>query len=321
MNNNVFNNCKKHFVIAKKWIIFYDEKKKNIKKNWHKILDAKIENELNLQWQLFQNKYNFIESIICEYLNNEIMSKKRKWNKVWINVYMHFNNISNSKCEKTHHDFKFELESFIDDVRMIIQKLNFLCDIQRVNYRIFFDEIKQRLFNELKKSLYRNLKTYIISFILKKIDKHYKKLLNAQNNNRNLFVCTKSFNNTMNLFCVYIIEKRFANAINEKILKLFDVHFHWRFKKFIRHYRELDEFLNIDEIIDEKTFDSNSLFQIQNSRMMKTKKRFQNLKNRSRDFRDKTRKKQEKNVIMRQNVNKFSKTSVMTQNQIKWYKI
>ena len=139
---------------------------------------------------------------------------------------MHFNNISNSKCEKAHHDLKSQLKSFIDDVRMMIQKSNSLCDTQRVNYRIFFDEIKQRLSSELKKSLYRDLKTYVISFALKEIDKHYKKLLNAQNNNRSLSVCTKSFNNTMSLFCAHIIEKRFADAISEKILKLSDVHSH-----------------------------------------------------------------------------------------------
>ena len=44
--------------------------------------------------------------------------------------------------QKAHHDFKFQLENFIDNIRMMIQKSNFLCDIQRVNYRIFFDEIK-----------------------------------------------------------------------------------------------------------------------------------------------------------------------------------
>ena len=272
MNNNVHNNCKKHFAIAKKWIIFYDDKKKNTKEDWHKIFDAKIENELNLQWQLLQNKYNLIESIICEYLNNEIMSKKRKWSRVWIDAYMHFNNISNSRCEEAHHDLKFQLESFIDNVCMMIQKSDSLCDTQRINYRILFDEIKQRLSSEFKKSLYRDLRTYVTSFVLREIDKHYKKLLDAQNNNRSLSACTKSFNNTMSLFCAHIIEKRLADAISEEVLKLSDVHSHWRFKKSIRHYREFDEFLDVDEIIDEKTSDSNSLLQIQNFRMMRAKR-------------------------------------------------
>ena len=41
-------------------------------------------------------------------------------------------------------------------------------------------------------------------------------------------------------------------------------------------------------------FDSNFLFQIQNFRIMKTKKRFQNSKNRSRNFRNKKKKKKKK---------------------------
>lgn len=243
---------------------------------------------------MFQNKYNFIKLIVCEYLNNEIITKKRKWNKIWIDVYMHFNNFSNSKCEKKHHNFKNELKSFTNDVRMMIKISNILYDFQRINYRVFLDVVKQRLFNELKKFLYRNFKTYVIFFALKKIDKHYKKLLNAQNNNRKLFVCTKSFNNTISLSCVHIIKKRFANAISEKILKISNVHFHWRFKIFIRYYREFDEFVNVDDIVDNETFDRNFLFQIQNFRITRTKNRFQDSRNRSRISRDKTTRKKNK---------------------------
>ena len=106
IENNIINNCRKHLNSKKNWVVFFDDKKQKITKNMHKILYVKIENDLNLQWQLLQNKYNLMNSTICEYLSNEILSKKNKWNRIWIDRYMHFNNIAIFKFERANHDLK-----------------------------------------------------------------------------------------------------------------------------------------------------------------------------------------------------------------------
>ena len=196
---------------------------------------------------------------------------------------MHFNNTSNSRCEGGHHDLKDQLGSSTNDVRMMIKKSDTLCDTQRANYRVLLGEAKQRLSSELKKPLYRDLGAYVTPFALREIEKHYKRLLDAQNNNRSLPACTKSFNNTMSLPCAHIIEQRLADAAGGGVLKLSDVHPHWRFKKPIRHYREPDDFVDVDEVVDDETPDRDPLLQIQNPRMARTKERPQGSGNRSRD--------------------------------------
>ena len=139
---------------------------------------------------------------------------------------MHFDNTIISKFEKQNHDFKNQFGNFTDDFRKIIQNFDELCDRQRDNYQIFIDEIKQRTSHNFRKFLYRDLIAFVISFVLKKIDDHYKRLLNAQNKNITLFFCTNVFKRIMKLFCAHVIEKRLIDATNDEILKLIDVHFH-----------------------------------------------------------------------------------------------
>ena len=86
----------------------------------------------------------------------------------------------------------------------------------------------------------------------------------------------------MKLFCVHIIEQRLIDSTSDEILKLKNVHFHWRFNKFQRHYHELENFVNIDETKNDETFTQDFLLLIQNSRQTKVKNCFKNVNNRSR---------------------------------------
>ena len=139
---------------------------------------------------------------------------------------MHFDNTIISRFEEQNHDFKDQLESSTDDLRKIVQNFDELCDRQRDNYQILIDEIKQRTSHNFKKSLYRDLIVFVTSFVLKKIDDHYKRLLNAQNKNITLFSCTNVFKRTMKLLCAHVIEERLIDATNDEVLKLIDVHSH-----------------------------------------------------------------------------------------------
>ena len=139
---------------------------------------------------------------------------------------MHFNNIAIFKFERANHNLKNQLDNFIDDVRSIIKNFDVLCDRQRDDYQRVIDKAKQRLSHNFKKFLYRDFQTFVTSFVLKIIDEHYKRLLNAQKNNINLSHCTSAFKRIMKLFCVHIIEQRLIDSTSDEILKLRDVHFH-----------------------------------------------------------------------------------------------
>ena len=247
-------------------------------------------NDFDLWWQKLQNKYDFINDAICIYLINEIISKKRQWCKIWIDQKMHFNNHTFFKSEDDHIQLKIELKSFTNDLMSIIKKTNRRCDRIKSDYINKLKNEKQRLNHQLRKSLFRDLMIYVISHVLKSINEHYTRLLNAQKKNVNLSSCTKSFRRIMNLSCAHDIERRFVDAANEKVLKLENVHFHWRYHKSNnRHYSILNIFVKLS---NDEAFFSDSLLQIQNSRKIKIKERSTEASN-----------KVKKNEIERQNNN------------------
>ena len=231
-----------------------------------------------------QNKYDFINENICLYLINEIISKKRQWCKIWIDQKMHFNNHTFFKSEEKHAQLKTKLKSCIEDFMSVIKKTDRRCERIKRKYINKLDDDKQRLNHKFKKSLFRNLMFFVIFHALRAIDEHYVRLFETQNTEVDLSSCTKIFRRTMNFSCAHEIEKRFVDAVDENVLKLIDVHFHWRYQKFVRHYSEPDaKFVKLSN--DESLF-SDSLFQIQNSRKVKIKKRSTEIFNKNRKKRD-----------------------------------
>ena len=77
IENNVINNCKKFFT-NKIWLVFFNKKndENNINEEFQRLLYVINEIDLNLWWQKFQNKYNFLHENICVYLVTKIMFKK-----------------------------------------------------------------------------------------------------------------------------------------------------------------------------------------------------------------------------------------------------
>ena len=111
---------------------------------------------------------------------------------------------------------------------------------------------------------------YVILNVLRTINEHYIRLLKTQKNDTTLLFCIESFRRIMKFSCAHEIEKRFVDIINEKILKLIDIHFHWKYQKSRCRYIEFAT--AFVKFFDEKTFFSNFSLQIQNSRKIKTKK-------------------------------------------------
>ena len=139
---------------------------------------------------------------------------------------MHFNNHVFFKNEKNHIKLKTKFHNFIVNFKIVVINVDRIYDRQREKYCNDFNYIKQRLNHNFKKSLYRDFIVYITFFALKKINKHYKRLLKTQKKNVHLFSCIHIFKRTINLFCSHVIEKRLIDTTNEKILKLKNVHYH-----------------------------------------------------------------------------------------------
>ena len=209
---------------------------------------ANNEADFDKFWQALQNKYNPIDEDICLYLEEELLPKKRKWCKVWTDKIMHFDNTTTSRDEGSNANLKKELSNSKEDLKTVVDTSAVLCDRQRGNYRLNLDKAKQRLDHRLRAAIYRDLQAYVTLYALREIDKHYKRLTDTEKKNAQLPACTEVFKRTMDLPCAHVIEKRRADAAGGKVLKLTDVHPHWRFKKPPRHYTESAEFANIDEV-------------------------------------------------------------------------
>lgn len=145
------------------------------------------------------------------------------------NVYnsnLNFNNHTTFLKKNDHVHLKINLKTFTNDLYDMMKINDRYCDNIRKTYVNFLNEIKQRLNKTFsRKTLYRNFIVFIVSAILRKIDKYYTRLFDVQINDVNLSNYTKIFKRIMNFFCAYNIESRLIDIVNEKMFKLNDVHF------------------------------------------------------------------------------------------------
>ena len=266
IEKNVINNCKKYFKNIVLWNKFMSNKKLNIENDFQRSLFVIIKIEFDTIWENLQMNCNVINEIIY----------KKKWFKVWTNELLHFNNHVFSRFEKNHTMLKSNLENFIENLNIVIKKTILIYNRQRNKYVKTLNIAKQRFFNEFNKTIFRDLITFVILFTFKRVLKQYDLLLKTQNIDISRFNFTNIFKKIINLSCSHIIEKRLFNVANEKILKFSNVHFHWRFVKFVRHFVKSTR-LEIESKfvhIDENDSIHDSLLNIQNFKIIKTKSRF-----------------------------------------------
>ena len=147
------------------------------------------------------------------------MLYKRRFVKCFIDQMLHFGTISTFRGEGAHAVLKKNLITSTENLKTVIENLDFMLINQRHDYLITAKEIKIRYFMNLKIDVFRNLAAFVISYALKKILGKYKRLIDEST----VFsACIKAFSTFLKLPCVHIIQKRLT--FNELMIE--DVHFH-----------------------------------------------------------------------------------------------
>ena len=181
-------------------------------------------------WNSLQEIYESHSSMI-QYLHEIWISLyKRKFIKCYTNRVLIFDNHAISCSEEDHSMLKWNLRFSTDDLKKIVDCIELMLLNQRNDYLIVFDEIKMRLIHDLWLSIFRDLHAQIILFALWKILSQWELLTLTSTA---LSLCINSFTTSMKLSCAHRIQ---AQIYSETlyILKLKNVHSHWRFIKSAR---------------------------------------------------------------------------------------
>jgi hypothetical protein len=149
-----------------------------------------------------------------------ITNYRQRFVECYINKMLHFEITISSRDEKEHSMLKRQLESFIDDLKTMINEINLLLMNEYHNYLLKFEKTKMRLSMKLNKSIYQRLIAHVTSHVLKKIDEQYKLLINQS---IAFSSCTNVFIIIIELSCNHQIQNR---LFDEEFLTLKDVHSH-----------------------------------------------------------------------------------------------
>jgi hypothetical protein len=119
INNNVLISCKKSFFYKKIWKKFFFE--------WKMMMYAEFKREYLQLWNEFFDRYNVSHDEYVKYLYNiYIRNYRHRFVKCYINQILHFDIIVTSRDEKAHVMFKKQFESFIDNLKTMINEINLL---------------------------------------------------------------------------------------------------------------------------------------------------------------------------------------------------
>jgi hypothetical protein len=184
---------------------------------------AKSEREYLQLWDEFFDRYNAShdECVRCLY-NIYIRNYRRRFVKCHINQILHFDITVTSRHEKAHAMLKKQLQSFIDNLKTMINKINLLLINEQHNYLIDINDAKLRYFIELRKFVFDQLTSFVILVVLWKILSQYKKLIERSTI---ISSCTRVFIIITEFSCFHKIQKRLYETSS---LLIEDVHSHWR---------------------------------------------------------------------------------------------
>ena len=121
---------------------------------------------------------------------------------------------------------KTALRSSQNDFDIVVKRVFDVCNRQRFEYNRVLVYARQNFSDRLNKAIFRDFRVLISSFAFIKMKEQYDILLNIRDNNVELSLCSKRFQNIMNLLCAHIIQKRMIDVNNEKVLKFNDVNSH-----------------------------------------------------------------------------------------------
>jgi hypothetical protein len=215
INNNVLINCKKSFFIKEAWEKFFSE--------WKTVMYAESEQEYLRSWNEFFERYNSSHDECVKYLYDiYIRDFRRRFVKCYINQMLHFDITVTSRDERAHAVLKRQLESSIENLKIVMNKINLLLINEQHNYLIDINDAKLRYFIELRKHVFDQLTSFVICVVLWKILSQYKKLIERSTI---ISSCTRVFIIITELSCFHKIQKRLYET-DRLLIK--NVHSHWR---------------------------------------------------------------------------------------------
>ncbi len=246
---------------------------------------AKIKTKYQFQWINLQKIYDINHEWAIFYLKNDLLLiYKKKFVKCWINCKLHFNNYITFCDKKSNATLKHKLEFFIDDLKSVVDNLKLLLMNQHHDYIEIIQMTKIRLSFYLWALILRDLVTHVISFALHKIIEQYKLIMIIE---ESLSLCINIFITTLNLSCTHKIQRRMYNTAEDEVLKIEDIHLHWCFEDSAVNllidfsestFEATSETFNVKMNYDISTFFlsilSDSLLQVQNFAVVRSKNRF-----------------------------------------------
>jgi hypothetical protein len=215
INNNVLMNCKKSFINKKAWNVFFAE--------WETIMYVSFDQEYKQLWNKFVDRYNLTSDKCIDYLYDiYIKNYRRRFVKCYTNQMLHFDTIVTSWDENKHVVFKRRLRSLMNDLKIMMNDINLIFVNEHHNYLIEMKKTRMRYSIELRKSIFDQLVSYVISIVFWKCLSQYKRLIEHLTV---ISACIKIFIIIIELSCSHIIQKR---LYDEERLLIENVHSHWR---------------------------------------------------------------------------------------------
>jgi hypothetical protein len=220
IDKNVLANCRKHFDTEEAWQTFY--------KAWHLVMYAKTEAEYQFQWTDLQEIYDTSHERAISYLKNDLLLiYKKKFVRCWTDRKLHFGNHATSRGEGSNATLKRELSSSIGDLKSVVDSLELLLMNQRHDYIGAIQMAKTRLPFRLRASILRDLVAHVTPFALHKVMEQYNLITITE---EPLSRCTNVFTRTLSLPCAHRIQRRIYDTAGGGVLKIEDIHPHWRFE-------------------------------------------------------------------------------------------
>ena len=200
--------------------MIYFRSKKKFWKNWK---------QFSQQYQINVFHADYVKYLLFIY----IINYRQRFVRCYINKVLHFGTTTTSRSESEHAVVKRQFESFIDDLKIIVNDFILMLMNEYQNHLIKINEARIRLFMNFRKSIFQHIIAHVISVVLRKIMSQYELLIDQST----VFLfCIESFSTSMKLSCSHKIQKR---LFDENDILLNDVHFHWKWKIFIWHLIQL----------------------------------------------------------------------------------
>ncbi len=125
-----------------------------------------------------------------------------------------------SRDENEHVVLKRQLEISKNDLKTMIKNIDLLLINEHHNYLLKLNDDKMRFFMKLRKSIFQQISSYIITSVIRRIVTQYQLVIEKSTT---LITCTQTFIIIIDLFCDHKIQKR---LYKKKNLLMKNVHSH-----------------------------------------------------------------------------------------------